>query len=154
MNYKAHIPYGAYWSTPFARWQGSFANLHSVEFAAHVARAELARRRIDPAAFDHGVLGFSVPQKHSFYGLPWFTGLMGAERVTTQNVEVVSTDADRGLILIRGAVPGTKGAWILVRDAVKSALPADAPKPAAIRAKAADKNEAPAAEAQVNGGAE
>ena len=81
-------------------------------------------------------------------------GHMGAERVTTQNVEVVSTDADRGLILIRGAVPGTKGAWILVRDAVKSALPADAPKPAAIRAKAAGKNEAPAAEAQVNGGAE
>jgi large subunit ribosomal protein L3 len=81
-------------------------------------------------------------------------GHMGAERVTTQNVEVASTDADRGLILIRGAVPGTKGAWILVRDAVKSALPADAPKPAAIRVKAADKNEAPAAEAQVNGGAE
>ena len=81
-------------------------------------------------------------------------GHMGAERVTTQNVEVVSTDADRGLILIRGAVPGTKGAWILVRDAVKSAPPADAPKPAAIRVKAADKNEAPAAEAQVNGGAE
>ena len=55
-------------------------------------------------------------------------------RVTTQNVEVVSTDADRGLILIRGAVPGTKGAWILVRDAAKSALPANAPKPAALRA--------------------
>jgi large subunit ribosomal protein L3 len=78
-------------------------------------------------------------------------GHMGAERVTTQNVEVVSTDADRGLILIRGAVPGTKGAWILVRDAAKVALPANAPKPAAIRAVAA-KNEAPAAE--VNGGAE
>ena len=61
-------------------------------------------------------------------------GHMGATRVTTQNVEVVSTDADRGLILIRGAVPGSKGAWILVRDAVKVALPANAPKPAAIRA--------------------
>ena len=41
-------------------------------------------------------------------------------RVTTQNVEIVSTDTDRGLILIRGAVPGSKGAWILVRDAAKS----------------------------------
>ena len=61
-------------------------------------------------------------------------GHMGDVRVTTQNVEVVSTDADRGLILIRGAVPGTKGAWILVRDAAKSALPANAPKPAALRA--------------------
>lgn len=78
MSYKAEIPYGAYWSTPFARWQGSFANLHSIEFAAHVARSELARRRIDPKSFDYGVLGFSVPQKHSFYGLPWLMGLIGA----------------------------------------------------------------------------
>jgi acetyl-CoA acetyltransferase len=78
MDYKAEIPYGAYWSTPFARWQGSFANLHSIEFAAHVAKAELAKRKIDPKMFDYGVLGFSVPQKHSFYGLPWLTGLIGA----------------------------------------------------------------------------
>ncbi|MBK7017364.1 MAG: thiolase family protein [Sulfuritalea sp.] len=78
MDYKAEIPYGAYWSTPFARWQGSFANLHSIEFAAHVAKAELAKRKIDPKMFDYGALGFSVPQKHSFYGLPWLTGLIGA----------------------------------------------------------------------------
>ncbi|WP_187972039.1 50S ribosomal protein L3 [Aquibium microcysteis] len=69
-------------------------------------------------------------------------GHMGDTRVTTQNVEIVSTDADRGLILIRGAVPGSKGAWILVRDAVKASLPDNAPKPAALRAK----NEAPAVE--------
>jgi acetyl-CoA acetyltransferase len=81
MNYKAEIPYGAYWSTPFARWQGSFANLHSIEFAAHVARLELARRKIDPKTFDYGVMGFSVPQKHSFFGLPWLTGLIGATGV-------------------------------------------------------------------------
>jgi large subunit ribosomal protein L3 len=61
-------------------------------------------------------------------------GHMGATRVTTLNVEVHGTDADRGLILI-GAVPGTKGAWILVRDAVKVDLPANAPKPAGLRAK-------------------
>ncbi len=78
MTYKAEIPYGAYWSTPFARWQGSFANLHSVEFAAHVARQELNKRKIDPKSFDYGVLGFSVPQKHSFFGLPWLTGMFGA----------------------------------------------------------------------------
>ena len=78
MTYLAQIPYGAYWSTPFARWQGSLANLHSLEFAAHVARAELARRKIDPTLFDHGVLGLSVPQKHTFYGLPWLMGLIGA----------------------------------------------------------------------------
>ena len=52
MSLKAVIPYGAYWSTPFARWQGAFAHLHSVEFAAHVTRRELAQRKIDPAGFD------------------------------------------------------------------------------------------------------
>ncbi|GMU70876.1 MAG: thiolase family protein [Burkholderiales bacterium] len=79
MAFQAEIPYGAYWSTPFARWQGSLAHLHSLEFAAYVAKAELARRRIDPAAIDHGVLGFSVPQMHAFYGLPWLTGMAGAK---------------------------------------------------------------------------
>ena len=78
MDYKAEIPYGAYWSTPFARWQGSFANLHSIEFAAHVAKAELVKRGIEPTRFDYGVLGLSVPQKHAFYGLPWLTGMIGA----------------------------------------------------------------------------
>ena len=81
MTYKAEIPYGCYWSTPFARWQGAFAGLNSVEFAAHVAKKELARRGIPAQAFDHGVLGFSVPQKHSFYGLPWLTGLAGLGQV-------------------------------------------------------------------------
>ena len=60
-------------------------------------------------------------------------GQMGSERVTTQNLEVVGTDVERGLVLIRGAVPGSKGGWVLVRDAVKRPLPADAPKPGAFR---------------------
>ncbi len=73
-------------------------------------------------------------------------GHMGQTRVTTQNVEVVSTDADRGLIMIRGAVPGSKGAWILVRDAVKVPLPKEVPTPAALRKsdKPAAKTETPA----------
>ena len=81
MAFKAEIPYGAYWSTPFARWQGAFANLNSVEFAAHVTRKELARRDIPASAFDYGALGLSVPQKHSFFGLPWLSGLAGAGQV-------------------------------------------------------------------------
>ena len=60
-------------------------------------------------------------------------GHMGDERVTTQNLKIVKTDADRGLIMVEGAVPGAKGGWILVRDAVKRALPDGAPKPGAIR---------------------
>jgi large subunit ribosomal protein L3 len=53
--------------------------------------------------------------------------------VTTLNLRVVQTDAERGLILIEGAVPGAKGGWILVRDAVKKALPEGAPKPGKFR---------------------
>ncbi|HHN68082.1 MAG TPA: 50S ribosomal protein L3 [Thermopetrobacter sp.] len=60
-------------------------------------------------------------------------GHMGAKRVTTQNLKVVQTDAERGLILIKGAVPGAKGSWVFVRDAIKKPLPEEAPKPAAIR---------------------
>jgi large subunit ribosomal protein L3 len=60
-------------------------------------------------------------------------GHMGAVQVTTQNLEVVQTDKDRGLILVRGAVPGNKGNWVLVRDAVKRPLPDHAPKPGAVR---------------------
>ena len=81
MAYRAEIPYGAYWSTPFAKWQGSFANLHSIQFAAHVAKLELAKRHIAPGEFDFGVLGTTVPQKAGFYGLPWFMGLIGSEKV-------------------------------------------------------------------------
>jgi len=78
---RAEIPYGVYWSTPFARWQGSFAHLHSIEFAAQVAKGELTRRRIAPERIDFGVLGLSVPQPHAFYGLPWLCGLAGAASV-------------------------------------------------------------------------
>ena len=56
-------------------------------------------------------------------------GHMGVDRVTTLNLKVVQTDVARGLILVEGAVPGPKSGWILVRDAVKKALPKDAPKP-------------------------
>jgi len=60
-------------------------------------------------------------------------GHMGDRRVTTQNLMIVSTDEDRGLILVRGAVPGAEGGWVLVRDAVKKALPEGVPFPAGLR---------------------
>ena len=71
-------------------------------------------------------------------------GHMGAETVTTQNIVVVKTDAGRGLILVKGSVPGVKGAWVSVRDAVKRKLPDAAPKPGAF--KMPDAALAPAAE--------
>ncbi|KPQ11154.1 MAG: LSU ribosomal protein L3 RplC [Saliniramus fredricksonii] len=60
-------------------------------------------------------------------------GHLGAERVTTQNLKVVQTDPERGLILVAGAVPGVKGGYIHIRDAVKRALPEDAPRPGKFR---------------------
>ena len=77
-------------------------------------------------------------------------GHMGSTRVTTQNLEVVKTDAERGLLMIKGAVPGSKGSWIMVRDAVKKSLPEGAPVPAGLVASA----EAAAPEAAAEGGAE
>jgi large subunit ribosomal protein L3 len=74
-------------------------------------------------------------------------GQMGDERVTTQNLKIVRTDADRGLIMVEGAVPGAKGGWILVKDAVKRPLPESVPMPAALRAKAGDVAVAPEAAA-------
>ena len=82
MAYLAEIPYGAYWSSPFARWQGAFAPLHALKFAAHQAKTELAARDIAPERFDFGVLGTTVPQQHGFFGLPWVTGLIGAGHVS------------------------------------------------------------------------
>jgi acetyl-CoA acetyltransferase family protein len=78
---QAHIPYGAYWSTPFARWQGSLSHLHPLEFAARVAKAELGKRKIDLANFDYGVLGTTIPSRSSFYGLPWVSGMLGATHI-------------------------------------------------------------------------
>jgi large subunit ribosomal protein L3 len=77
-------------------------------------------------------------------------GHMGVDRVTTLNLKVVQTDVERGLLLVEGAVPGVKGGWITMRDAVKKALPKDAPKPGKFKAPAAAEKpaaEAPAAEA-------
>ena len=75
---EPHIPYGAYWSTPFARWQGSLSHLNAIPLAAHVAKAALAARSIPVEAIDGAILGTTVPQHRSFYGLPWLTGMLGA----------------------------------------------------------------------------
>src|SRR4051794_1268033 len=77
-------------------------------------------------------------------------GHLGVERVTTQNLRVVQTDVERGLILVEGAVPGVAGGWIFIRDAVKRKAPGDLPMPGKFRGPAdgsAASTEAPAPEA-------
>lgn len=64
-------------------------------------------------------------------------GHLGDERITTQNLQIVRVDAKRGLLFVRGAVPGADGSWVEVRDAVKAALPKEAPTPAGVRQAAA-----------------
>ena len=70
----------------------------------------------------HGSTGNSQDPGKVFKGKK-MAGHMGNARVTTQNLEVVRTDNDRGLIMIKGSVPGSKGGWVFIRDAVKNAVP-------------------------------
>ena len=79
---NAFIPYGGYWSTPFCKWQGSFADLHPIKFAAEVTKSALAERNIEAGAFDSLYFGLTVPSRSSFYGTPWLAGLIGAEGIT------------------------------------------------------------------------
>jgi acetyl-CoA acetyltransferase family protein len=79
---KAYIPYDAYWSTPFCRWQGNFAHLHAMEFAAEISKGALRARGISAKIFDQLVLGITIPQKSSFYGAPWMAAMIGATGVT------------------------------------------------------------------------
>jgi large subunit ribosomal protein L3 len=80
----------------------------------------------------HGSTGNRQDPGRTFPGKK-MAGHMGDRRVTTLNLKVVSTDAERGLIMIRGAVPGAEGGFVLVRDAVKRKAPEGLPFPAALR---------------------
>jgi large subunit ribosomal protein L3 len=97
----------------------------------------------------HGSTGQNQDPGRVFKGKK-MAGHMGAGRVTTLNLEVVQVDEERGLVLIKGAVPGSENGWVVLRDAVKSKLPSDLPFPAGLKsagAAAAPAEEAPAEEA-------
>ena len=109
----------------------------------------------------HGSTGNSQDPGRVFKGKK-MAGHMGDRRRTQQNLRIVSTDLEEGLILVRGAVPGAKGGWVRIIDAVKHPLPEDAPFPAGLRVggtEDAPEAEAPAetpdaeADAQDGGGA-
>ena len=79
---KSYVPYGGYWSTPFVKWQGKFAALHPLKFAAEVARRALQERELVPESLTALYLGTTVPSRHSFYGAPWLAGMIGAPDIT------------------------------------------------------------------------
>jgi large subunit ribosomal protein L3 len=94
----------------------------------------------------HGSTGNRQDPGRTFPGKK-MAGHLGAEQVTTLNLKVVQIDAELGLIMVKGSVPGSDGGWVLVRDAVKRPLHKDTPFPAAVRAapvEAASEAEAPA----------
>ncbi len=83
----------------------------------------------------HGSTGQCQDPGRVFKGKK-MAGHMGSVRVTTQNLQVVKTDSERGLIMVKGAVPGSKGSWVLVKDAVKKPFPENAILPAALKSAA------------------
>ena len=100
----------------------------------------------------HGSTGQCQDPGRVFKGKK-MAGHMGAARVTTQNLQIVRTDADRGVIMIKGAVPGPKGGWVTVKDAVKKATPENLILPAALKS-AADEAKRQAEEAAAQAAAE
>lgn len=113
-----YIPYRAYWSTPFARWQGAFSHLHAIEFAAHVARGALSDRNLPTEVFDFAAYGLTVPQHRSFYGTPWFTGLLGAEHLAGPTVNQACATGARLVATALGefAIGGAEVALLVSGD--------------------------------------
>ncbi len=107
---------GKGWAGPMKRW--NFSGLRASHGVAISHRS-------------HGSTGGRQDPGKTFKNKK-MAGHLGVERVTTLNLEVAAVDADKGLLMIQGAVPGAKGGFVLVRDAVKRARPAEAPYPAAL----------------------
>src|SRR6185369_15987338 len=103
---NAFIPYGIYWSTPFARWQGPIAHLNSLRLAANIGKQALQDKRFPMERIDLGVLGHTNPQHGSFYGLPYVTGMMGLEGVAGPTVQQACATSVRGLQMGAGEVAG------------------------------------------------
>ena len=91
------IPYGAYWSTPFTKWQGSLSNSHALDLAAQATRTAFEQKKIDAKALDGIVLGMTVPQKSTLYGAPWLAAMVGAEGITGTMVAQACATGARAL---------------------------------------------------------
>ncbi|MCP4024533.1 MAG: thiolase family protein [Desulfobacteraceae bacterium] len=78
---KAYIPYKGYFSTPFARWQGSLANENSIILGAQTSQRWIKQNSMDPQIFDYLILGITVGQPKMFYGGPWASALIGAQNI-------------------------------------------------------------------------
>ena len=94
---RAFIPYGIYWSTPFAKWKGPIGHLNSLRLAANVGKQALDSKRFPMERIDLGILGVTNPQHGVFYGLPWVTGMMGIDSVAGPTVQQACATSARAL---------------------------------------------------------
>ena len=95
---KVYIPYKAYWSTPFAKWQGSLSNLHGLLFAAHVAKMEMAKRGITADVYDFVAMGTTTPQMSAFNGAPWLMSEIGNKKVAGPTINQVCATGTRTVV--------------------------------------------------------
>lgn len=112
---NAYIPYGAYWSTPFAKWQGSLGSMNALRLAAICGKQALDNRGIETDRIDLGILGITNPQPGSFYGLPYVTGLMGIDSVAGPTIQQACATSVRSLLMAAQEVEcGTAKCVLLV----------------------------------------
>jgi acetyl-CoA acetyltransferase len=102
----AFLPYGLYWSSPFAKWQGSLGHLNPLRLAAHVAKDVLAAKQMALDEIDLGILGHTNPYPGSFYGLPYVTGLIGLDRVAGPTVQQACATSVRALQMAAQEIDG------------------------------------------------
>lgn len=112
---NAFLPAGGYWSSPFCKWQGKLASLHTVRFAADVTTKALAAREIEATEFDDLVFGWTIPAKDIFYGAPWLAGLIGAPGITGAMVaQACATSAASLKVAAQGIELGMAQATLVV----------------------------------------
>lgn len=112
---NAYLPAGGYWSSPFCKWQGKFAALHTVRFAADVTQKALEAREIPASEFEDLVFGWTIPSKTVFYGGPWLAGLIGAPGITGAMVSQACATSAAGLKLAaQGVEVGGSSATLVV----------------------------------------
>ena len=110
---QTHIPYGAYWSTPFCKWQGSLSTLNATHVAAQATVKALAERDLSPEIFDGLVLGMTVPQKSTLFGAPWLAGMIGAEGITGTMVAQACATGARSLATAAAEIETSNGRTML-----------------------------------------
>ena len=101
---QVEIPYGCYWSTPFVKWQGALQHLHAGRLASHVAKAEMAKRGIDPHVIDFGLIGQTVVQYQSFHAAPWPLAEAGLDHVAGPMLSQVCATGARALLTVAAEV--------------------------------------------------